>query len=91
MCKHLLFPYKYQFLLLCFFRKCKNNTIVSSRKTINGDVNVKCYYYNDNFPYYLRTISKDEFSSLSLLHASTEAHEKIIGEKTQIEGIEYEK
>ena len=52
---------------------------------------MKCYYYNDNFPYYLRTLSKDEFSSLSLLHASTEAHEKIIGEKTQIKGIEYEK
>ena len=51
--------------------KAKIN-IVSLRKIINGNINMKFYYSNDIVPYYLMKISQNNFSSLTSLHVPTE-------------------
>ena len=55
-----------------------NNTIVSLRKMINIDVNVKCYDYNDVVTSFLRTISHNDFISLIPLHVPVEENENLM-------------
>ena len=47
--------------------KNKNQHNLSLRKTINGEVNVICYYFNDIVTSNLRTISQNDFSLLTTL------------------------
>ena len=49
-----------------------NNTLAYLREVINGNINVKFYYYNDIFTSSLRTISWNDFSSLTPLHLPIE-------------------
>ena len=48
-----------------------NNTSVSLRKIINGNINFNCYDSNDVFPYYLIKISQKYLSSLTPIHVPT--------------------
>ena len=64
-----------------------NNTVVSLRKSINGNVNVKCYDPNDVIPYSLKTISHNGLCLLTPLHVSTEKHDNIMDENNRGEII----
>ena len=61
----------------------RNNTIVSLRKITIEEVYVKCYDFNDNLPYYLRTMPQNDFSSLSYLNVPTEEHDNIMKKTEQ--------
>ena len=62
----------------------KSNHSVAYLKTIiNGNVNVKCHYYNYVVPSSLRSISQNYFSSTILLNVPIEEHENIMDENTQ--------
>ena len=76
----ILFPNKYQFSLLCSSKNKSNNIIVSLGTIINGNVNVLCCDSDDVVSSYLRSISKQYFSSLILLHAPMEEHDDIMDE-----------
>ena len=64
-----------------------NNTILYLIKVINGDVHVRCHYYNDIVTSDLRNVSQKYFSSLTPLYLLTEECGNIIDETTQREGI----
>ena len=49
-----------------------NNTVVSLRKIINSNSNMKSYNSNDAVPLSLRSISQNVFSTLSPLHVPIE-------------------
>ena len=51
-----------------------NNTIVSLREIINGNLNAICYDSNDIVPSSIRSIPQNYFSSLTPLHVSIEEH-----------------
>ena len=60
---------------------------ISLRKISNGNVNVKCYYYNDVVLSYLRTTSQNNFSSLTPLHVPTDKHDIIMHKNIQKQSI----
>ena len=67
-----------------YFQKNKsNNTIVSLRTIINGNVNVICYDSNVVVPSYLRCILQKCFSTFSPLYVPTEEHDNIMDENNQ--------
>ena len=60
----IIINYQYYYL-----QKTKSiNTIVSLRKIINGNVNVICYDWKDVVPQCLRSISQNDYNTLSPLH-----------------------
>ena len=61
-----------------------NKTIVSMRKIINGNVNVKFYDSKEVVPSYLRPILHKYFSSLTLLHAPVEEYDNIIKNRKKV-------
>ena len=63
-CEGNYFPNQYQFSLLCFTKKI-NNTILYIMITTNGNVNIICYGSNDVVPTCLRSISQNDYSTLS--------------------------
>ena len=66
---NLFFHNNYQFSLLYFFKnKIKQNTIVSLRGIINGNVNIKYYSLHEVVTSYLISISHNYVSSLTPLH-----------------------
>ena len=64
------------------------NTIFSSRKIINGNVNVICYDWNDVVPQCLRSISQNDYNNLSPLHTPMKEHDIIMDENNRREVIE---
>ena len=67
-----------------------NNTIVSLREIINGNIDVKCYYYYYVVPLSLRAISHNYIRSLAILHFPTEEHDNIMDENNQKDIIKFE-
>ena len=63
-----------------FSKNISNNANLSLSKCINCNVKEKCYDTNYVVPFYLRTISRNYFSSLKPLHVSIEEHENIMDE-----------
>ena len=59
------------------------NTIFSLRPIINGNVNVICYDLKYVFPLCLRSISQNDYNTLSPLHIPTKEHYIIIDENNQ--------
>ena len=90
MWKELIFFNQYQFSLLCLKKSKSNNTIISLRKTSNGNVHVICYYSKDIVPPYLCSISQNYYNTLSRLHIPTVEHDIRMDEK-QREIIELER
>ena len=45
-----------------------NNTQVSQREIFNINVNFICYYWDDNVPSYLISVTQKCFSSITLIH-----------------------
>ena len=57
------------------------------RRTINGNINVICYYSEDAVPLCLRYISQNDYNTLSPLYIPTKEHDIIMDEKNLREGI----
>ena len=55
---------------------------------MNGNVNVICYDYKDVIPPCLRSISQNDYNTLSPLHFPMKEHDNIMDENNQIESIE---
>ena len=72
-----------------FYQKSVN-TIVSLRKIINGNANVICYDSKDVVPLCLRSISQNDYNSLSTLHIPMKEHDIIMDTNNRKEGIESE-
>ena len=80
---------QYKLSLLCFPKNKSNDTIVSLRKTINGKINVICYYSRDVFPYSLISISQKDFSSLTLQHFPMEERDNIADERIKYKSVKF--
>ena len=85
-----LFPininYRYYFLQ----RSKSINIFFSLRTIINGNVNVICYDWKDVVTQCLRSISQNDYNTLSPLHIPMKEHGIIMDEKNRREGIEFE-
>ena len=71
--------------------KNEKNIIVSLQTIKNGDLHVRCYDSNDTVKYFLQTVPQNGFSRLYTLNLTIEEHEKLLDEKTQRAGIEFER
>ena len=75
---------------LLFFTKNKSNKkIASLRKIINGNINVICYDLKGVVPPCLRSITHNDYSTISPLRVRTEEHDNIMYKNNKIEGIEF--
>ena len=66
------------------------NKNISFRTTINGNVKVICYDWNDVVPQCLRSISHNDYNTLSPLHTPMKEHDIIMGENNRIKVIEFD-
>ena len=67
------------------------NKIVFLRTIINGNVNVICMEWKDVVTQCLRSISQNDYNTLSPLHIPMKEHGIIMDEKNLREGIDFER
>ena len=87
--REIIFQNKYKLSSLCFTKNKSNNTIVSLRKLIYGNVNVICYDSKDFVPPCVRYIPYNDYNKLSPLHIPMEEHDNITDENNWRESIEF--
>ena len=78
-----LIPININYRYYVYLSKKANNKILSLRIIINVNVNLNCYDSNDVVQYYLRTISQNDFTSLTPLHVPRLEHDNIMDRKNR--------
>ena len=75
--KELIYFQSISIIIIIFTKNKYNNTIVSLRTIINGNVSIICYDPKDTVPICVWSISHIDYNTLSPLHIPIEAHDNI--------------